>query len=234
MTKLGTAAGGTPPAATTDPSKSAIRAKDIMTSSVATVPTDATVREIAALLAAKHISAVPVLDRQGSLVGIVSEADLIERPELGTAATGTPKSHGTRAADVMSAKVATVAEDAPLADIVGILQAERIKRVVVVRAAKLMGIVTRGDIVRALVRRPAGSLRPSSGDDDMIRYKAIDALMDIPGACPWSTTVTVSNGVVELDGTIGSEACRQPARRAIEKIPNVVEVRDRRAALQPY
>jgi CBS domain-containing protein len=227
---------------------STIHAKDIMTTNVVTVGPETTVRNVALLLGEKHISAVPVIDG-GSVLGIVSEGDLIHRQELGTeterlSRPGTSgeteavnddyaKSHGMRARDVMARNVITVFEDSSLAEVAKTLETNRIKRVLVMREATLVGIVSRADIVRALAAQREGSLGPVSSDDDLIRYKVIETLMGIPGTSPWSTTVSVSNGVVELGGSVEDEAARDPSRIAVENIPYVVDVKDHRANLQP-
>jgi CBS domain-containing protein len=225
-----------------------IRAKDIMTANVTAVEPDTTVRGIAQLLSDRHISAVFVIDR-GSVVGIVSEGDLLHRQELGTEfermssplelsdgdeTVAKAKSHGMHARDVMTRKVVTVQDDASLAEVVKTLQKNHIRRVPIVHGTKLVGVVSRANIMRALAARPEGSQGPSSRDDDMIRYQVIETLLSIPGTSPWSTTVTVSNGVVELGGSVELEATRDPSRIAIEAIPDVIEVKDRRSVMQPY
>ena len=236
-----------------------IRAKDIMTTNVTTVEPETTVHRIAQLLSERHISAVLVIDR-GSLVGIVSEGDLLHRQELGTEFERTSsltaayeienelnmsgeieakstikvKSRGMHAADVMTRKVIAVQEDASLAVVVRTLQDNHIRRVPVVRGARVIGVVSRADIMRALAARPEGSCGPTSRDDDMIRYQVIETLLSIPGTSPWATTVTVSNGIVELTGSVEQEVTRDPSRIAVETIPHVVEVKDHRTILQPY
>lgn len=226
---------------------STIRAKDIMTTDVVTVRPETTVHDIALLLADRHLSAVPVVNGD-SLLGIVSEGDLMRRQELGTetdracpaapadevAVRDCARSFGMLARDAMTRDVATVGEDAPLAEIAKTLDARRIGRVLVTRRGRLVGIVSHADIVRALAVRREGSHGPACGDDDMIRYKVIETLFGVPGASAWSTTVRVSNGVVELVGSVEDEAARETSRLAVEGIAFVVEVRDRRAVLQPY
>lgn len=227
----------------------AIRAKHIMTTNLTVVEPETTVLRIAQLLSDKHISAVLVIDR-GSVVGIVSEGDLLHRQELGTDFEGVPpfgkpgeaeresiakrKANGMHARDVMTETVITLPEDAPLADVVKTLQVNHIRRVPIVRGAKLVGVVSRADIMRALAARPEGSHGPSSRDDDMIRYHVIETLLSIPGTSPWATTVAVANGIVELDGSVEEEAVRDPSRIAIEGIPDVIEVRDHRSVMQPF
>lgn len=224
-----------------------IRAKNIMTTNVTIVGPDTTVHAIAQLLSDRHISAVMVID-QGSILGVVSEGDLLHRVELGTAPesllplkpnelvsdTSRSKLEGIHARDVMTRDVVTLAEDASLADVVKTLQASHIRRVPIVRGEKLVGVVSRADIMRALAARPEGSHGPTSKDDDMIRYQVIETLLSIPGTSPWATTVTVSKGIVELHGNIEVEDIRNPSRIAIECIPDVLEVRDHRAIIQPY
>lgn len=214
-----------------------IRAKDIMTREhLITVGPETHVHRIAELLSANHITAVMVCDGY-SLVGIVSEGDLLHRQELGTEddsdSRSKVKSHAMRAEDIMTYPLVTVTEDTSLADIVRTIHTHHIRQVPVVRENTLIGVVGRTDIVHALVARPAGASAPTSRDDDMIRYQVIDTLFSIHGTSPWATTVTVIDGIVELNGSIEDETVRDPSRIAIEAIPNVVEVRDYRAILVP-
>ena len=226
-----------------------IRAKDVLATDFIEAPVvyvgpDKSVREIALLLSDKKISAVPVVE-DGKIVGIVSEGDLIQRRELGTqtsvadkktarANADHAKSHGMHARDVMTRNVVTVSEDTALAEIVETLHAKRIKRVLVMRQAELVGIVSRSDIVRVLAARPEGAGEPMSGDDDIIRFKVIETLMSISGTSPWLTAISVSNGVVELSGTVLDKDAQEPSRTAIENITSVVEVKDKRSVLQPF
>jgi CBS domain-containing protein len=214
-----------------------------MTIDVVWVNPSERVHEIALLMSEKHISAVPVIDN-GRLVGIVSEGDLIQREELGTATSlsgrkrrganaAYAKAHGMIASDVMTRRAITVAEDAPLADIARIMQTKRIKRVPVMRDERLVGIVSRSNIVQTLAARARGH-EPLDSDDDVIRLKVIEKLMDMPGTSVWLTTVNVSNRTVELRGTVEDQTALEPSRVAIEHIPNVAEVKDHRSILQPY
>jgi CBS domain-containing protein len=143
-----------------------MKAQDIMTSDVATVRSETSVRDIAALMMEKHISGAPVVGDDGTIVGIVSEGDLLHRAEVGTerkqewwfrvfadsdaAAREYAKAHRLAARDVMSRYVISVRDDAELRDVADILDKQRIKRVPVVRDGHLVGIISRRDLVRAL------------------------------------------------------------------------------------
>lgn len=222
-----------------------IRAKHIMTIDVVFVPPGKSVRGIAKILSDKHISAVPVVDDDDKIIGIVSEGDLIQREELGTATTildqGTrgananyAKSHGKCAKEVMSRRVVTVSEEASLMEIADKMQTEHIKRVPVIQGDRLVGIVSRSNIVQTLAARPKNAGEPTKSDDDIIRFKVIETLMDLPGTSPWLTKVEISNGVVKLSGTVEDENVLEPSREAIRHIAHVVEVEDHRGILQAY
>lgn len=146
-----------------------MRADDIMSVDVITVAPDAEITEVARTLIANHISAVPVVNEAGGVIGIVSEGDLMRRPESGTErhpswwltfladtqerAQEFVKSHGQYAKDVMSPKVITVTPETPMEDIAEILEKNRIKRVPVVQDGKLVGIVSRANLLQGLVAR---------------------------------------------------------------------------------
>ena len=228
-----------------------MRAKDIMTTQVLTVGPEATVREAALLLADKGITSAPVVDH-GEVVGIVSEGDLfhLQDEETGgpkrrsswyrlvddqkAAAVFDAKAHNMHVRDVMTRNIIAVSELASLAEIAETLVGNNVKQLLVMRDKKLLGVVSRTDIVRTLAAKPEGALEPTSSDDDELRVKVVETLENIPGTSPWLTTVIVSNGVVDLYGTVEDAAARDPSRIAIEKTPHVVNVRDHRSVLQPY
>src|ERR1700757_4532857 len=143
-----------------------MRAMDVMTSEVITVDEDASVQSVAKLMAKHGISAVPVVDKHDRVIGMVSEGDLLHRAETGTErrrswwlemmsstnklAGDYIKSHSGRIRDVMTRDVVSVTEETPVANIAVLLETNRIKRVPVVRDGKLVGIVSRANLVRAL------------------------------------------------------------------------------------
>jgi osmotically-inducible protein OsmY len=114
------------------------------------------------------------------------------------------------------------------------MQTKQVRRVLVKHQDELVGIVSRSDIVHLLASRPAGSTEPQEGDDDVIRFKVLETLMDIPGTSPWNTTVEVKRGIVQLIGSVEQENSLADSVVQIKNIPHVMSVRDERTILQPY
>ncbi len=214
-----------------------MRARDVMTPDVVTVAPDTTVEDIAALLLERHISAVPVLDAAGEIVGIVSEGDLLHRHETDTerhrswwlALISLPqdlahdyvKSHGRHARDVMTENVITVGEETPLGDIATVLEDRRIKRVPVVRDGKLVGIVSRANLLQALVARGVGEPAPSATDDRAIRKRIVEELAKETGARVDLVSVIVEDGTVHLWGLVDSADEKDAVRIAAENVAGV-------------
>lgn len=222
-------------------------AKDIMTSPVISVRPDSTVDEVADILLSHGISGVPVIDR-GELLGIVSEGDLIRRAEIGTAlrgrswwlrffsnnaaqAEGYVKSHSTHVTDVMTRQVATAAESTSIVEIAALLEHNRIKRVPVLRDGQVVGIVSRANLVRALVVARKRSRTPAWHDDDSIRRRILDALRSESWPLTGSPDVTVANGVVTFWGTYLSEQERKASLILAENTAGVRAIDDHRIPL---
>ena len=228
-----------------------MQAMDIMTSPVITVATDTPVREVARLLLERRISAVPVVDGSGKIVGIVSEGDLMRRVEAGTErrrswwlslfadaareAHDFRKAHGMKASDVMTSGVVTVAEDAALGDIVDILEGRKFKRVPVARDGKPVGIVSRANLLNALaVRRETMSAIPPRSDRTL-RTEILARLAREPWARIYATNVIVESGTVHLWGVVESEEERKALRVAVEEVPGVRTVMEHLAVIaRPY
>jgi CBS domain-containing protein len=222
-----------------------MKARDIMTSPAISVGPDATVGEIAALLFERRISAVPVVE-DGRLVGIVSEADLLHRHEIGTDSTAHSapwwlrlfaadrsiedyiKSHARRARDVMTPEVASVAPDTPAAQIADVLEARRVKRVPVVEAGRLAGMVSRSDLVAALAAAAGSKKRAAPMDDAAIRAQLLRELRQQSWWRPSHSFLTVADGTVIFTGTVDSAEERDAARIAAENIAGVRAVEDNR------
>ena len=195
-----------------------MRAMDVMTTNVITVTPDTSVPALAALLSERGISGVPVVDSADRLVGIVSEGDLLHRAETGTArrterrrlrwldtvasdqelARDYVKSHGRIVRDIMSREVIAVTEKTELAEIADLLETKRIKRVPVVRDGKLVGIVSRANLVRALAAVKGEPPTSPDTDDYIIRQKLFAELQAQEWAGPWAADIVVRGGVVHL------------------------------------
>ena len=201
-----------------------MNAMDVMVHDVITIGPDASVAEAAKLIAANDVSALPVVDGHGHLVGIISEADLMNREEIGTEfhhswwieavtpavtlAAEFAKSHGKRVEEVMSEDVITATEETPLAEIAAILERNRIKRVPIVRDGKLVGIVSRSNLVQALASK--GDTGGGSLDSDRaIRQELLSRLERQSWTDFGSRNVIVTHGMVHLWGLISSEAERK-------------------------
>jgi CBS-domain-containing membrane protein len=227
-----------------------MQARDVMTTTVVTVRPDTRVEQIAALLLERRISGVPVVDADGRLVGIVTEGDLMRRPELGTErhrgwwlrlfgdererAAEYARAHGTRAEQVMTRHVVTVTEETPLGEIARLLEERRIKRVPVVRDGKLVGIVSRANLLHGLAARPAPAPPERWMDDRSIRDE-VARVLDREGLTMHGPlNVTVTNGVVELWGLVESEEERLAIRVAAENAPGVVAVKDNLGRIRPW
>jgi CBS-domain-containing membrane protein len=211
----------------------AMKARDIMTRDVVTVGPNASVHEVATLLATHHISGIPVTAADKRLLGIVSEGDLVERVEVGGEPKGKwwlegfgntqalasryAKAHGATVADVMTRQVATVHPDADLEDVADIFQAHRVKRVPVVQDGRLLGIVTRSDIVKAV----SGAMGPAAAkmrtDGELQR-----AILERMRVERWLDTsyvnCSVSKGKVTVGGLIGSAEERRGLRTLVEEV----------------
>ncbi len=223
-----------------------MQAKDIMTKSVLTVSPNATVQEVAQLLLERRISAAPVVTGEGTLVGIVSEGDLIHRTETGTerhpswwlrllaspeeSALAYIKSHARRAGDVMTREIVSVDGAASLEAVAETLEKHRIKRVPVVRDGKLMGIVSRADLLRGLVARQSA---PEVTKSDEALRTGVEAAISQAGARPEFINVVVSGSVVHLWGLVESGLQKQAARVAAESVAGVKEVRDAIGVMPP-
>ena len=212
-------------------------AADVMTHDVVTVHADATVKEIAELFLSKGISGVPVVDEAGTLVGIVSEGDLIHRVENDTErrrswwlqlfadrerlAQEFIKSHARKAGDVMTRRVLTVKRDTSLAEVSALLEKHRIKRVPVVEGGRIVGIISRANLLRALVRFDEATSPQAAATDSSLHDSLLAQLQTNAWADASQISVNVTNGKVELWGVVKSETEKDAIRVAAELTPGV-------------
>jgi len=218
-----------------------MRAIDVMVRDVITVHPDTDVAEAIKLLSEHDVSALPVVDAQGHVVGIISEADLIHRVEIGTekhrpwwleAVSGATalaeefaKSHGKKVGEVMTTDVVSAAEDTPLSEIAALLERKRIKRVPILRHGKLVGVVSRSNLIQAL----ASAISNGEGTDERdleIRHEMLARLKAQPWTDFGSRNVIVTGGVAHLWGLVGSEEERKALVALAEGVPGVKRVSD--------
>jgi CBS domain-containing protein len=214
-----------------------MKAAEIMTPNVIVAGPDSRVHDIAWLMTEHHVSAIPIV-RHGTLVGIVSESDLLHRVELGTAdaqrgllefftssrkrARDYVKTHSRRARDVMTSAVVVVNTETPLEDVVRTLAERGLKRVPVLDAGgAVVGIISRANLVRALAVTPPEC---TSADDTAIRIALLDEYDRQGWAHVPPGNVIVEDGVVHLWGRIQSPEIRQAMQVAAENIPGVKAV----------
>lgn len=217
-----------------------MRAHQIMTQPVYSVLPEATIAEAADIMLQRHISGLPVVDATGKLVGIVSEGDFIRRSEIGTqrkrsrwlrfllgmgeAATDFVREHGRKISDVMTRDPLTITEDTPLEEIVTSMETNDVKRLPVMREGKLVGIVSRANLLQA-VASLAREIPDPTADDDHIRKRIIDSLQKNDW-CPFGLNVVVRDGIVHLSGVITEERSRQAAIVGAENVSGVKKVHD--------
>jgi CBS domain-containing protein len=228
-----------------------MRARDVMTSPVVTAPADATVQHLVELMLKHRISAVPIVDSDGGPLGIVSEGDLIRRSEIGTEQKESwwlwlvggrmamtedfIKAHGTRAADIMSREVVAVAPDATLSEIAATLEKRRIKRVPVVENGRIIGIVSRANILRALASATErAEPEIADADDNDIRARVMGLLEQQGWADLSRLNIVVSDKVVHLWGVVSSAQERRALVVAAESVAGVKRVADHTTSMLEY
>jgi CBS domain-containing protein len=218
-----------------------MKAQDVMVRNVLTVGPDTSVADAVAMLVKHDISALPVVNPDGSLIGILSEADLLEREELGAEhhypwwieslmpasklAERFAKAHGKRVSEVMSTNVIFASEDTPASEIASLLETHRIKRVPIINDGKIVGIVSRSNLMQALAS--CKLVEPKSKTDRSIRLELLDRLKQQQRWTDFGErNIIVQDGVVHLWGLISSDAERKALAALAEGIPGVVSVCD--------
>jgi CBS domain-containing protein len=223
-----------------------MRASDVMTSNVISVTPDMTVREVARIFVDNGISGAPVVDPDGHIAGMISESDLLRRSEIGTEertrtswldlwsasheARDYIKTHAVKVRDVMTAGVVSVQPETPLGEVAGILETRRIKRVPVMKAGQIVGIVSRANLVQALASVPDEPSTDVTLSDGEIRAMLMGEL----AGRKWSfagRNIVVTDGVVHLWGIFHSMEAVDAVRVAAQNIPGVKRVEDH---TEPY
>jgi CBS domain-containing protein len=218
-----------------------MQAHEIMTKELITATPDTLVTEIAKLLVQHRIGAIPVLAADGRLVGLVSQTDLAHRSETGTEkrrkwwldlfadpnaqAREYIKTHGLAAKDVMTRVIFSVAYDASLADVAEALDTHHVRQLPVVRDGKIVGIISRADLVRALAQTAGASMTtgPTNGELQRLLWEQIRQQ-------PWLESaylnLSVKDGVVELYGAVQSPDQRSALLVLVNRVSGVRRVVD--------
>jgi CBS domain-containing protein len=222
---------------------------DVMTRNCITIGPEATVEEAVNLMLSRHISGLFVVDKGGDLAGVLTEGDLLRRDELGTErhrpwwlrllasparqAHDFTQANGRHVRDVMTEDVLSIGQDASLEDVVATMEKHRIKRLPVTADGRVVGVVSRSDLLRALIGRvrPVG---PQDTDDRSIRTAILNALEAQSWAPMTTLNVTVAEGVVDVWGTITNEQERHGIRVIAENTQGVKSIRDHLVYIEPY
>jgi CBS domain-containing protein len=218
-----------------------MKVSDIMTRRVISIAPDATLLDAIGLMLKHHISGLPVIDHDHKLVGIVSEGDFLHRAETGTeprrsrwfdaifgpaeAAEAYVRSHGMKIGDIMTKQVVTANEQMLLDEVVHLLEVHNIKRVPVVRDRKVVGIVTRTNLMHALASMHRGTQK-SNATDASLRERILREVDHQSWAVGAHVDVVVRNGLADLWGTISDIQQRNALRVLVENTPGVKIVVD--------
>jgi CBS domain-containing protein len=219
-----------------------MKASEVMRKEIVTVTPRTAISDAVRLMLDHRISGLPVIDESGAVAGMVTEGDLLRRVELGTEkrvpawrawlmASGRDArdfvlSHGRQVGEIMTAPVAWVAPDADLTEVVALMESRRIKRVPVLDGGRLVGMVARADLLRALeLLLPRAAVSPVA--DAELRHQVLASLE----AQPWvrgdtSVDVRVRSGIVELVGVVTDQRERAAIRVVAENTPGVRGVVD--------
>lgn len=225
-----------------------MKVRDAMTRHVQTLGPDTPLLDAMRLMLRERVSGLPVLDAGGTVVGILTEGDLMRRAELGTERTH-PRwlsfvlgggmlardytaSHGRRVYEVMTHEVITIDAGASLADAVHLMEEHRIKRLPVLHRGWLEGILSRADLMRAFVAATPGIASDDLSDAAIARRIAIE--FDVQSWAPRNTVrADVQAGVVTLRGVLLNDATRDALKVLVENVPGVTRVVDQLATVEP-
>ena len=221
---------------------------DVMKNDVLTVNMETTVIDAARMMLMHRISGLPVIDWNRHLVGIVTEGDLLRRSEIGTerhrsrwldlllgpgrAAEDYTMAHARKVSEVMTDRPVTVTADTPLSEVVALMEQHRIKRVPVLDGDRLIGIVSRADLLCALVNATRNT-HTIPVSDDRIRELVLSEIDRQEWSSCATINIAVKNGTVELRGCITDEREREALKVLAENVPGVTQVIDQLVWVEP-
>ena len=218
-----------------------MKVSDIMTRRVISVSPEATILDVARLMLKNRIAGLPVIDNSGKLVGIISEGDLLRRPETGTEHRRSPwfdaffgpsesandyvRSHGVKVQEVMTSKPVTIGVGTSLRQAVHLMETHDIKRLPVLRRGKVIGIITRANLLRALasVHR---AIPKSSKSDTAIRNRILAEIKKASWTAGSLVDVAVHHGTVDLWGSISDVSQGKALKVLAESVPGVRGVQE--------
>jgi len=222
---------------------------EVMTTAVATVRTDTLLSDAIAIMEGRHVSGLPVVDGKDALVGMLTEGDLLKRVETGTAghrragwldvvlgsgrgASDYVRTHSRYVGDLMSHDVLTATEGTSLEEMVALMEKRHVKRLPVVRDGRLVGIVSRADLVRALGR--VLKVEAMGGSADALIQERLQSDL---GKQRWfmagDVTFTVEAGVVTFKGVFSDQQTPAALRVAAQNIAGVTAVEDKLEWIDP-
>jgi CBS domain-containing protein len=219
-----------------------MKAAEVMTRHVVTVAPGATIETAARLMLEHRISGLPVTDDDGAVLGILSEGDLLRRTETGTEKQRTRwvallvgpgrlaqdyvRAHARNVGELMSDRVFSVTSETPVPDVVALMEAKRVKRIPVIDQGRLVGIISRADLMAVLVgllsERPTGTV-----PDSEIRQRILADIDEQPWGPRGTVDPIVTNGIVVLKGTVTDERERVALCVLAKNVPGVRAVHDR-------
>jgi len=206
-----------------------MQAKDIMTSNVVSISPEAGVRHAIAVMMQNNISGLPVVDDEGRICGILTEGDLLLRREIRLAPRATRnaevtsdvdldryiRGNGWSVRDIMSRDVIVASPDSEVSDIAESLEVHRIKRIPIVDDGRLVGIVSRRDILALITDTPTFRL---PREDDAILLAVRTRLKYDLGLTPQRIRVSVRNGQITLDGNVETDLQRRAVLALVENL----------------
>ena len=224
-----------------------MKASDVMTRNVVTVGRETSVANAIRVMLENNISGLPVLD-DGKVVGILTEGDLLRRSETGTErhrprwleismgprriAGEYVRTHGRKVEEIMTTDLISVAGDTPLDEVVGLMERRRIKRVPVLDGDVLVGIISRADLLRSLLRALEAHHAEIRRDDEILE-QILAELAKAAWVPKDGLSISVKDGVVDLNGVILEEKEREALRVVAENVPGVRAVEDHLVWVEP-
>jgi CBS domain-containing protein len=218
-----------------------MKASEIMTKRVISIEPEATIVQAIKLMLKNHLSGLPVIDGSGNLVGIITEGDFLHRREIGTelkrnawldaifgpeqSAQDYVRAHGIRVAELMTRPPITVDADTSLDKVVHLMERHHIKRLPVLRKGKLVGIISRANLIRALASIHRASSKTSRNDQE-IRKRIVADIEKQNWAYGADVMVLVRDGVVDLCGTLNDSSQRGALKALVREKSGVRKLYD--------